>query len=793
MNGMRKRPLCLICIGLMLVIWICRQAGIPIFGEPASALRADSYLEEHSPVRVTGTISGRMEKPNSTQYYLKNSYLLIRQEKIPVHKILLTTQAEECFPVGAVIEAAGSLERLQPPGNPGEFDSSAYYGCQGIYYSMWGEELRALSVPDFSFGEMVLSVRETVTEGLFRITGPETAGVLAAMVFGDREALPEETGISYRITGVTHILSVSGLHFSMLGSALFGLLLRLRVRQAAAAGTAAALMGFYCLLTGGQAAAVRAFIMFGAMLGARLLRRSYDLLSALALAAILLLLGQPGYLFYSGFQLSFAAVLGIGTVYPVLRRFLPKWCGREKACRAGAGRRKVKKALKTLAESVLSWGAVTAATQPLVCFWFYEVPVWSLPVNLLLLPTMNLVMISGMAGGLAAMVWPALGKILVFPAAVCLRGYDFLTGAVRFLPGAAWICGQPEIWQAALFYAGLTVCVLLLKAYLRKREERQGNRESPGHARLGKGRKGRRERLRLLSGAAAVMVLSCAVLFRRQYPEFSLTALDVGQGDCLVLNRGGNLCYLVDGGSSSEKNAGKYRILTYLKQQGIGTVEGIFLTHPDEDHMNGILELLEMIAGRETSLTVKQIFLPEWMKESEEERPVREGAARAGVPVRYLKRGDGLTAGELRVKVLYPPEGEMVSGNEGSLTLLVSYGAFDALLTGDLEGKGETEAAELAGQCDYLKVAHHGSKNSTGEQFLEATAPKICVISAPERSLYGHPHPEVLERMENAGGDWYQTGLEGAVTAEVRDGEVLVTGYRRNVAIDEKVVYTGEE
>ena len=772
---MRRRPLCLIGIGLMLAIWIMKQAGVPIFGEPASAPRIDRCLEEASAVHISGIISGRTEKPNSTQYYLKNSYLLVQQEKIPLSKILLTTQSEERFSVGSLIEAEGSLEKLTPPGNPGEFDSSAYYGCQGIYYSMWGEKIRLVSRPGCHFGEALLSFRERAAESLFRITETDTAGVLAAMIFGDREALSEESERNYQAGGILHVISVSGLHFSILGNALFRLLLWLRVRQGAAAGTAAALMGLYCLLTGGQAAAVRAFIMYGVMLGARLLRRSYDMLSALSLAAVLLLIFQPGYLFYSGFQLSFAAVLGIGAVYPVLRELLP---GRSSRKRAGKLRRK-------LAEGVLSWTAVSLSTQPLVCYWFYEVPVWSLPVNLLMLPAMNLIMVSGLAGGAAALVSPALGRVLVFPAAVCLKAYDLLTGSLRSLPGASWICGQPKLWQAGLFYLGTVCLVLLLKQYLRKRRE---EKEEGGMAGVGS-RKRRFGGKGLLAASAIVLAASCLILFWRRRPDFSLTALDVGQGDCLVVNSGGR-CWLVDGGSSSEKQVGEYKILPFLKQQGTGNVEGIFLSHPDGDHMNGILELLEMIAGKETSLTVKQLFLPAWMRDSEEEAAIREAAARAGVPLRYLQQGDRMTAGRLRVEVLWPSGRTEEGGNSGSMVLLVEWGAFEGLLTGDLEGAGEEEAAELAGKCDYLKVAHHGSRNSTGEHFLEKVSPRICVISAPENSLYGHPHPEVLERIEEAGGDWYQTGLAGAVTAEVRGGEVLVTGYRGNLAFGENVVYT---
>lgn len=244
--------------------------------------------------------------------------------------------------------------------------------------------------------------------------------------------------------------------------------------------------------------------------------------------------------------------------------------------------------------------------------------------------------------------------------------------------------------------------------------------------------------------------------------------------------------YLVDGGSRDVEGVGIYRILPYLKQQGIHVLEGIFISHPDGDHICGIEELLIAVAERRTGLIIRHLFLPCWMRNGEEEKRIRLLADRAGITVQYLSKGDELRAGKLRIEVLHPVYGETLAGNEGSVVLQISYGNFGGLLTGDLEGDGEREVLEEVEGCEFLKVAHHGSRNSTRMEFLEKVSPEICIISAPENSIYGHPHREVLERIEAKGADWYQTGLSGAVRVEVIGGQMKVQEFIGRAAEEEE-------
>ena len=194
--------------------------------------------------------------------------------------------------------------------------------------------------------------------------------------------------------------------------------------------------------------------------------------------------------------------------------------------------------------------------------------------------------------------------------------------------------------------------------------------------------------------------------------------------------------------------------------------------------MNGIYELLKAAAEQETAPVVKRLYLPCWMEAEEEGRELALLSAQAGIPVVYLQKGNVIRAGDLRIQVLHPGKEDGFTGNEGSMVLLLSCGAFDGLLTGDLEGMGEEAVTEQLKNCEFLKVAHHGSRNSTSESFLACVSPRVCVISAPQKSIYGHPHREVLKRIEATGADWYQTGKSGAVRLTVTGNEMKVQEYR---------------
>ena len=837
---MRKRPLCLVWAGLMLVIWILKAAGAPVFGAPHLAPQdcallngdmekayADELPEGGARLVACGTVKSRKETEKSFQYVLKDVQITQISRSASGHffnssgsddrdsrsvyfpYLLFITEKETVCRIGACVQGTGRVERIEAAGNPGQFDARHYYACMKIYYRMRCEKPEVIRSGG-GFAEWTALLRNRLTRNLKRLLPEESAGVLAGMLLGERVLLDDEIRRDYQIGGIMHILAISGLHISMLGMGLFMLLQYLFIPMPAAAGMASLFMIVYCALVGNPSSAVRAIVMFTVTMGAWISRRSYDLLSALALSGILILVSNPGYLFLSGFQLSFAAVMGTAAADAVMRALKTAW--REAKIAEGeapdAAGPLLCRISRTAVQAAGSYLILTAVTMPLVAYHYYEIPLLGFLANLLILPMTGPVLALGAAGCAASLFSFFLAGVILFPVHICLLLSGGVLHLLRRVPGSVWICGQPEIFQIAVYYILLTAALVLLCM-----PRNTGGRDAAHREAAGTGKTHfsvRRAGLRAaVLTAAAIMIL----MLRRQ-PAFSFTVLDVGQGDGLVLQSRAQAVFLIDGGSTSVDQVGKYRLIPYLKSQGIHRIDGIWISHEDLDHISGVIELLESVADGSLFIQVDVLYLPAWMDGTESGALFETLCEKAGTDVRYVARGDSLKAGGMRIRVLYPLRASTLGGNEGSMVLHVSYQQFDLLLTGDLEGEGEEKllAAEehiadpeiLSGgqgdagseipngqdnlqeqsdessslqAIDCLKIAHHGSKNASTECFLDLTQPEIAVISAGKNNRYGHPHEELLERLKDRGTEVFRTDLFGALKVTTDGKKVRVETY----------------
>ncbi len=839
---MRKRPLCLVWIGLMLVILVLRSAGAPVFGEPVLD-RADcamlngarvtgrsdvlqetveqpdrnrtmkAVLSRHLPeggavLQARGRIISRKETEASFQYVLKD--VQITQIK-KIHSdqdadscksnavesdsgndrsvyfpyLLFSTEKDVVCRIGAEVQGTGIIRRIEAAGNPGQFDARRYYACMKLYYSMRCKNLTVLS-PGGGAADWISLLRNRLTQNLKQLLPEDSAGVLAGMLLGERVLLDDEIRRDYQIGGIMHILAISGLHISMLGMGLFMLLQYLYFPMPAAAVLASFFMAVYCMLVGNPSSSVRAIVMFAVSMGAWITKRSYDWISALSLAGILILLTNPGFLFLAGFQLSFAAVIGTSAADVILHDIEKRW---KEVC-LEQGKDPVKPDTITrrtgffLLRAFCSYLVMTLITMPLIAYYYYEIPVFSFFTNLLIVPLTGPVLALGAAGSAASLFSFFLAGVLLFPVHICIWSMSGLLHLFRNVPGCVWICGQPSVLQVILYYLLVTGALILLHRMLRQnstsgqRELRENNVIIP-----------RGRRTRFTAGEVYLLfVLAILLLMYRPAVPFSFTALDVGQGDGLVVRGGRRTVFLIDGGSSSVEEVGTRRIIPYLKQQGIRQIDGIWISHGDLDHISGMMELLQAIAEGSLFMQVRALYLPEWMKETETADRFWDLCRKTGTGVYYVSGGDCLTADDLEIRVLYPFAGMTAGGNERSMVLRVSYGTFDLLLTGDLEGSGEQEllSAQENGAAgtgslegiECLKVAHHGSRNASTKELLDLADPKVAVISAGRNNRYGHPHAETLERLAACGAEVFRTDLGGAVNVTADDGYVRVETYR---------------
>lgn len=678
---------------------------------------------------------------------------LTRKGTEEITGILCYLGKEENPAMGSLILVEGKFRPFSHATNPGEFDAADYYRVAGQQGRLMKAACLAESEGSSAFREGLYRVREYLALLLDVCYPQEEASVMCAMLLGEKAMLDGDIKSLYQQNGIIHILAISGLHISILGMGFHTLLQRMHVPKAINIMLSLALMYCYGTMTGMGVSIVRAYVMFGLKLGADLCGRTYDLLTAMMTAALLLLVQQPLYLTQSGFLFSFGAVCGIGFLPSVSRHF-PTVSGRFPIG-------------NLFFKALFTGGWISLCTLPVYLCFYYEFPPYSVLLNLVVIPCMGVLLPSGIVVMGAAVCFLPLGRLAALPGIWILGFYEKICSLCVKLPGQRLITGRPQNWQVIVFLGILAAAVVLAV------------------------RMKRRYFFCALLGAVFLLTI-------RLPRGFEITMLDIGQGDCIYLADGQGGHYLIDGGSSDRKEVENYQIAPFLKYRGVRRLQAVFVTHSDADHISGIKGLLKDYG--ETGIGIGCLFLPDLSEECKDENYLELVALAhtAGVPVRYIHAGNRLQSGKVMLTCMHPTEYYVNSdANAGSTVLYLTYENFSALFTGDLEGEGEELVTErLAAMKDasgsgtprltLLKTAHHGSKNSTKESFLALVSPRIALISAGRDNSYGHPHEETLERLQSHGCRIYQTPESGAVTVRVKNGSVRVEEFLMNEQLGKK-------
>ena len=586
---------------------------------------------------------------------------------------------------------------------------------------------------------------------VLKLSAGRDAPVFEAMLLGEKSELDQELKLRYQMAGMVHILAISGLHISILGMGLFSLLKRIGLGNAGAGLVSLCVMLQYGMLTGGSVSAMRAVCMFVLNVGARVLGRTYDLMTALALSAIFLLLDSPAYLYSSSFLLSFGAVVGLGAVSPHLIRIT--------GAKGKAGK------------ALISSLSVQAATLPVMLVFFGEVSVIGILLNLFVLPTVGGVLISGLCCSVLGLFSVNAGRAAAVPGRILLWLYEKVGMFAGKLPFCTWIGGLPEIWQSISYYLLLASGIILayvMASGIQKKEENQlavGKKVSENSDKIrGVFRKAAKRvypaGIFLLAAAAGIFVLS-----RKPGKELRITCLDIGQGDGIVLEIPDGGVFLMDCGSSNKKNTAQYQLLPYLKSRGISHINGIMISHTDKDHISGIMELLEFMEQGLTSVRSDALILPDWEEPPEVYNTLIHLAQSAGMKVLQVECGNSFRMGEAGFHILAPAKdalGEDV--NEEGMVVELEYRDFRGLFTGDAGEPAEKAILNRLRDVDFLKVGHHGSRYSSCREFLDQVKAEVAVISCSDSNTYGHPSPETTLRLKKSGAKTEFTMKSGAVS-----------------------------
>ena len=705
----------------------------------------------------------RIEKTTRTVIYLKKA-ILIRSgstKNYPIRNIKCTGKEEKINSLreGMHVRLEGMLVLPELPRNPGQFNRRIYESGKKIDFYL--ENPTVLEVKEQRSGvrEVVEIWKTEMMNRCEKIYQDEEAGILEAMLFGEKSELSGDIKELYQAAGISHVLVISGLHISLLALAVAGILRRLGFPMPVSVMPSVGVLAGYGILIGQPTTAVRALLMFFVLQGARLLGRSYDLLSALAFSGILMLLDNPDLILDGGCRLSFCAVIGVGWYVSEKNKIFRSIGEKEKRKNRGKGGKG--SSAGAILENIRAGWYLWLFTLPVMLDTFYQVSVVGILWNLVAIPLLPVIIASGGLGVVLAGWNIFLGSLAGSPAYGMLQLYQEIGNISEKLPVGMWTPGQPSKPVIAGYYLVIFLLVLVEKQLIKREKRWKIRKIFPG--------------MELCS-----MLLLLLLMAHPWQQREKITFLDVGQGDASMLQSGGQTL-LLDGGSTSQKNVGTYVILPYIKQQGISCLEAVVLTHTDQDHINGVTEVLE--EGKKGWLTVKNLMYPYWMEGTEQGKQLKKLAEEAGASCRKIRAGDRLTIGKAEAVVLYPKEQEKIAEpNAGSLVLFWKWEGVRAMFTGDLPEEKERELLQNLPACEILQVGHHGSATSTCREFLEQVQPSLAVISCAMKNRYGHPSPDTVERLKKTGCEIRYTMRSGAITIRKRGREILVTEYLERVA-----------
>ena len=691
-------------------------------------------------------------------------------------------QEDEALPrAGSYVRVLGEVSPFLQATNPGEFDAAAYYRRKDCLFALRKTKITA-QTKNYGRLEEFLSQLRYESEVLFRkLLGEKNGATASAMVLGRKKGMDSEVKALYQGAGISHLLAISGLHLSLIGAGLFGLLKKVRLPVALSAGISTWILIVYAQLTGMGISTRRALVMFLLFLAAGLLKRTPDLPTSLAVAALLLLVPKPQRILDAGFQLSFSAVLGIAVMIPVLQDGWEEAAPSLRVTDGVAGwnlvRAAIARACRLLRKNILAGLGITMTMLPFLLIHFYEWSPWSVLLNLAVIPLMGILLPCLIGLQLVARLTAFVHCLEIPQHLLCtaieaiFSCYEQLCRFTTALPGSILHTGYPT-WQALAVY---TIGLIALAV--------SGKKLRP-HLRL----------------AAAVCLMGIFLI--RLPGELNVTMLDVGQGECVGIETREHHVYLVDAGSTSKKKTGQYQIIPWLKYIGTRSVEGIFITHWDEDHISAVGELLEW--SKSSRVKIRRIFLPDVALKDEVLETLLQQIEEAEVSVEYLSAGEHMTDGALQISCLHPYAKKVPEDrNDASLVLRLSQGDFQMLLTGDLEKSGEDwlveqvrpaveqpqpaaqeqalpcapstqPAAQNPLRCTILDAGHHGASNATGEALLDLAQPELVLISCGKNNRYGHPAPETLKRLEEREIRWYSTAEVGAIQVYVGKKKVKI-------------------
>ncbi len=674
---------------------------------------------------------------------------------------------------GDLVKVSGEYIKPDNQRNEGGFDYSKYLKSIGIYGSVKVENLENKNI---NKGNVLIQeiyiIREQFKNNIMEYFDEKESGILIALILGDNSYINEETLNEYRESSLTHILAISGMHITYI---LIGLnyILTIIVGKKQGRYLIGIFLILYIIMTGGSPSVIRASFMAIMFILSKAIYRKNNISNTMSFSILLILVFNPYMLINLGFQLSYIGTIGIILFQKEINKYMLNKCIKE------VKKRKINysNSMLKIIEKLIDIFAVTLSAQaillPILIYNFNTINLIVLVTNLIVSVIIPPLIIISFLAIFTSIFLIQILQILNPVINICLIILNYISQIGSLVISEIYVI-TPNIFEIVIYYVLLFLIYFFVKMNnkikLSNTEVRMKNIIALLKYLYITYKSKNAKKLKYILIIVLIILLIYTLIYFKRNSELMIYFVDVGQGDCTLITTPENSNILIDGGGNlTGYDVGKNILIPYLLDKRINNIDYIFVSHFDEDHIGGIISLIKEIK-------VNTIFIPPLLdkKENENYQELLGISKEKNIEVIELQRGTEIGIEEnIKINILWPTDNLIEENdiNNNSLVFTFNYKEFSVLFTGDIEEIAEREILELDNKnelsANILKVAHHGSKTSSIEEFIEQVNPQIVIFCVGKNNNFGHPNEEVVSRFDNKNSLIYRTDLHGEIKIQI--------------------------
>lgn len=625
---------------------------------------------------------------------------------------------------GEKVQLIGVLEKPDVARNEGGFNYKNYLYSQNIYSIITVNSTKNIFKLENSKFNLIYLIRKSIYNIFSKLLPKNHMSILIGMIIGDTSQTSEEIKADFKISGISHLLAVSGSNVAYIVLAIKFLFNKITTRNVSNIITIIFII-FFMFISGCSASVVRAAIMAIIAIFSEIISRKSNTYASIAVSALIILIYNPFTVYDMGFVLSFLGTLGIVLLSSKINNCF--------------------KVTNNLAKIIVETISVTLAAQivllPIMWKFFNTISIISLLTNLIIVPITGVITIFGIMMYFIGLIYLPVARLFSYSIYVLIEFIIKVSSLCANVPFAQIILATPS-WIVILIYY-----LIVYKFFW----------------------KNNRKFINVIISLLIVFEIF-SVCFPNSYT--SVNMVDVGQGDCIYIETRNRKRILIDCGGSenSDYDVGEKVLVPYILDKGTKTIDCVIITHMHEDHVEGIIRVIE-------DLNVKQIILGVQPVKSNLYEELLIVATKRKVPVKIVSAGDTVCIDNIKFEIIYPEEKLEISNdlNNNSLVMKAKIDDVTLLFTGDIEKEAEELILNENLNANILKVAHHGSSSSTTQEFLNIVQPEIALIGVGEDNKFGHPSSEVIDRLEKIDCQIFRTDNNGEIRLKLyKDGKIKI-------------------